>query len=150
MNRKNIIIVSVIALLIIGLFVAGLMFSRKESEEVIEEAPEVVIYLFWSETCPFCLAEKEFLTSLQSEYPSLVVEFHEVSQSQEDYLLFLEMANAYGVENPQGVPMTFISDQYFIGFAVDPIGNQIVQKIEECLQDTCLSPISFLSNNSVD
>lgn len=150
MNRKNIIIVSIIGLLIIGLFAAGLMLSQKESEEIAEESPEVVIYLFWSETCPYCLAEKEFLTSLQSEYPSLVVEFHEVSQSQENYLLFLEMANAYGVENPQGVPMTFISDQYFIGFAVDSIGNQIVQAIEECLQDICPSPISFLSENSID
>ncbi len=148
MNRKNIIIISVISLLVIGLFVAGLMLQKKENEEIVEESPEVVLYLFWSETCPFCLAEKEFLTSIQPEYPSLTIEFHEVSQSQENYLLFLEMASAYGVENPQGVPMTFISDEYFVGFAVDPVGNQIVQKIEECLENACPNPISFLSEDS--
>ena len=149
MNRKNIILYSVIALLIIGSFVTGLLLqpSQPETEEptINPSEEEVVVYLFWGEGCNFCKKEKAFFDEIKDDFPSLVLNDYEIYYNEENQAMFLEMAAAYGVDNPQGVPMTFINDQYFIGFAEDPTGIDIVDLINECLQNACLDPITRLN-----
>jgi thiol-disulfide isomerase/thioredoxin len=149
MNRKNVISYSLIGLLIVAFFVAGLLLRPNQStvdEPIVNSSDqEVVIYFFWGEGCPYCQTEKAFLDGIKDDFPSLVINDYEVYYNEENRNMFLEMAAAYGIDNPQGVPMTFINDQYFIGFAEDPIGLEIISLINGCLDSVCLNPITRLN-----
>jgi glutaredoxin len=163
MNRKNTITYLAIFVVIATLIVAGLWLGKGselvelEEESIAQETEggvaglsvgestnQVDLYFFWSKTCPFCITQKDFLESIQGDYPQLNVHAYEVSESEENYLLWLAISQAYGIENPQGVPMTFISDRHFVGFAVDPIGHEIIRIIEGCLESVCVDPASLV------
>ncbi|HET60303.1 MAG TPA: hypothetical protein ENN32_08045 [Chloroflexi bacterium] len=96
---------------------------RAEAEE-----PEIIIYFFWGEGCPFCEREQLFLEfDLLPRYDNVVVLDFETYNSRANVNLFLQMAETYGF-TPQGVPATFVGDQYFVGFSQD-IGRQIENAI---------------------
>lgn len=153
---KNLVIYIIIGAVVIGLFTVGLLIrginpetenpdvEDIEEEVIIHGGEEVILYLFWGEGCPYCEKAKTFLTEIKESFPSLTIKDYEVYYNSENRDLFVEMAKSYGIDNPQGVPMIFINDQYFIGFAEDPIGLQIVDIINGCLTITCLDPATRL------
>jgi cytochrome c biogenesis protein CcdA/glutaredoxin len=76
----------------------------------------VPVYFFWGEGCPHCATQKRFHTDLQREFPNLVLHEFEVYNSAENQTLMRAMAAAYG-RDARGVPMTFIGDEAWVGFA---------------------------------
>jgi len=48
------------------------------------------------------------------------------------------MAKAYGT-TVQGVPMTFIGDKYWVGYA-ESMETEMTNKIDECLKGNCENP----------
>ncbi len=70
----------------------------------------IELILFWGDGCPHCEAERAFLEDLLADYPDLVVKEYEVWGSAANRQLFVETANAAGVE-AQAVPTTFIGDR---------------------------------------
>jgi len=91
----------------------------------------VLVYLFWGEGCPHCADEEQFLLEIAPNY-NLDVKKYEVWHNQSSMEIFRKMAAAYGV-SPDGVPMTFIGESYFVGFS-DAIKSQIESKIIFCTQ----------------
>jgi thiol-disulfide isomerase/thioredoxin len=93
------------------------------------EEPEIIIYFFWGEGCPFCDREKLFFEfDLLPRYDNVIVLDFETYNSRANANLFLQLAETYGFK-PQGVPATFVGDRYFVGFSQD-IGVQIENTIK--------------------
>ncbi len=96
---------------------------------------DVDLYLFFAKTCPHCAEERDFLSSIESNYPTLNIHSYEISENAE---LWRTMCKAYGTE-PYGVPMTFIGDKYFTGFA-DFMAEDIEEAIRDCVENGCADP----------
>jgi len=77
---------------------------------------KVCVYFFWGQGCPHCAEEKPFLEELKKKYPNIQVYDFEVYYSQENMNFWKEVCQKYGVQ-PYGVPMTFIGNKVFAGFA---------------------------------
>ena len=74
----------------------------------------VCIHFFYSSGCPHCAQEKPFLHQLAQKYP---IELHEFEVGDpKNTELWRQISDKYKTQ-PVGVPMTFIGDKVFIGFA---------------------------------
>lgn len=83
---------------------------------VVKAEGEVCVYLFYGKTCPHCAEEKSFLEELKTKYPQLEVHEFEIYFNSEDRQLFERLIETYHTSS-SGVPMTFIGEKAFIGFA---------------------------------
>lgn len=98
-------------LIFLSFFLIGLLasfgFVKAESD----------IVFFYSETCPHCVKENEFLDELEKEHPEINIQRLVVSE-QENIDKLKQYYSDYNVESDlQGlVPITFIGDEYFTGF----------------------------------
>jgi thiol-disulfide isomerase/thioredoxin len=75
----------------------------------------VYVYVFWTEGCPHCLHEKEFLAALQRRDQAIQVVALEVSGSRENRELFQKVGKLLQAD-VSGVPFTVIGNQYVIGW----------------------------------
>lgn len=85
------------------------------------EAPQIV--LFWSEGCPHCHAEWEFLDQLIDEVPDLDIVSYELSQNPGNVEHFIETMTSRGME-ANAVPTTIIGDRVWVGFS-EAVANEI-------------------------
>jgi cytochrome c biogenesis protein CcdA/glutaredoxin len=123
------------AIVIMALLLVFMLLSTQP----LHAAPEpVVIYIFWGATCPYCHAEREFLTELNSRYPDVILREYEVYHDEGNRIYWAQMLAAHGLE-PSGVPTTFIGDRVWIGFA-DSITYQIEAAVIACQQTGCADP----------
>ena len=95
----------------------------------------LTMYVFMSETCPVCRAQKPFLDELENRYPQLEILQMEVMTSTEHRPLLIEMAAAHDVR-PGSVPMVFLGGEVWTGDS-RPIREAMVATIEACLRDGC-------------
>ncbi|MEM2121641.1 MAG: hypothetical protein QXU20_03230 [Candidatus Woesearchaeota archaeon] len=91
---------------------------------------EINVYMFGTNVCPHCAAEKPFLEKLTKEYPINVYYFN--VEEQENYLLWQEFYNAYN-QKPKGVPNTFIGSEFISGFLTE--NDSIALKIRNTIKD---------------
>lgn len=125
--------------LLLMVLLIGLLFAFIPAPAHAQaEQEQVVIYIFWGEGCPYCHAEMLFLDELKARYPQVVVRDYEVYHNEENRVYMREMLAVHGRE-PSGVPTTFISDRYWIGFQ-DSIARQITATVAACLENTCPDP----------
>jgi len=115
--------------------------SEAENSEVLlpETGNRTTVYFFWGEGCPYCEREKPFLEELDREHEDLEVKMYEVYNSRENQKIYQNVAEKYGV-SARGVPGTFIGDEHWSGYN-EEIGNQIESKIDECLEQSCKTPL---------
>ena len=110
-----------------------------------EDDSKVQIYFFWGEGCPFCIRQKEFHDELKEMFPDQIqIMDFETYSSAENRDFLMKIADAYPM-NPRGVPITFIGDEFYSGFAVESIGNQMIRDIEDCIENGCESPFQKIS-----
>jgi glutaredoxin/cytochrome c biogenesis protein CcdA len=118
---------------IIFLFFAFVLLLSSGS--VFAQSAEIVgINFFYSQTCPHCKAEKEFLNSLKEKYPEIKINEYEVINSKENQEILKTFYERYNIpKGEQGyVPVTFTSEKYFIGFN-EQTGKELEGCIRECL-----------------
>ena len=115
--------------------------SEADSSEVLlpETGNMTTVYFFWGEGCPYCEREKPFLEELDREHEDLEVKMYEVYNSRENQKIYQNVAERYGV-SARGVPGTFIGDEHWSGYN-EEIGNEIESKIDECLEQSCKTPL---------
>ncbi|MEM5793963.1 MAG: thioredoxin family protein [Candidatus Aenigmatarchaeota archaeon] len=77
---------------------------------------KICVYFFWGQGCPHCAEEKPFLEELKKKYPNLEIYDFEVYYHPENVELWEQVCEKCNTQ-PSGVPMTFIGDKVFIGFA---------------------------------
>ncbi len=91
----------------------------------------ITIYLFWTEGCPHCAQEKEFLARLQRDDPDIKIVALELSGSRDNRELFQKVGKALNAD-VSGVPFTVIGTEYVIGWQVESTtGRTIAAAIEE-------------------
>ena len=73
----------------------------------------VVLYLFYSSTCPHCHAEIDWLDEVKDKYPYLKVVKKEASDNMDEYELVRKKMDI----DSYGVPLTIIGGSYHVGFA---------------------------------
>ncbi|MCL4502000.1 MAG: hypothetical protein M1438_09100 [Deltaproteobacteria bacterium] len=91
----------------------------------------VNIYLFWTEGCPHCAREKEFLAKLAAKDRQIEVILLELTKSRDNRDLFGKVGRELHA-NISGVPFTVVGERYFIGWLdEDSTGAAIAQAVEE-------------------
>lgn len=92
----------------------------------------VDIHFFYSDICPHCAEEEEFLKDLEKKYPEIEVKKYEVIYNSENQKILNDFYEKYQV--PEGrrgwIPVTFTPTRYFIGF-----NQQIAEDIENCIKE---------------
>jgi glutaredoxin len=121
-----------IALLLGLLSSYSLVWAQSDSEE-----PNAVISFFWREGCSHCAAEKPFLEAL-TKNPQIDVKAYEVYYSSANREYLFALGEAMGFET-NGVPVTVIGDQVWIGFSEDKVA-EMEDAIAVCLETGCADP----------
>ncbi|MBN2421724.1 glutaredoxin family protein [Candidatus Woesearchaeota archaeon] len=80
---------------------------------LVNAQEDVEINFFYSNTCPHCKAEMEFLKSLENKCLEIKVNYYEAGKNQE---LLSELSQKYNTTT-FAVPRTFIGDKAYIGFS---------------------------------
>jgi len=89
----------------------------------------VNIYLFYSNSCPHCAAEKELLSEIEEEYDNVRIYKYEVSENEDNMNLMLEIADKFDTK-VTGVPFTVIADKVYKGFNYDSYKSRFLGTIE--------------------
>lgn len=115
------------------LLIIFLSFGVKADFSLAQQ-DQIEIYFFYSDICPHCAKEKEFLKDLEKKYPEIEVKGYEVISSSENQKILKDFYENYQVPGGERgrVPATFTPTRYFIGF-----NQQIGEDIESCLKE-CL------------
>ena len=107
---------------------------------IIAEENEFTVHLFWSEGCPHCEEEKEFLAEIQDDYPGMEVVMYEVSLDIESYHLLEEFCDAYNVIFT--TPAIFIGNECIPGFVDrETTGQKIRESLDYCRDHGCIDPM---------
>lgn len=106
----------------------------------------VHLYLFHSSTCEHCQEEISWIRSIEKDYPYLQIHYYEVS---ENYAIYQKVKKAMGV-NAEGVPLTFIGNDYYVGFS-ESKGRKFSRIIkEESELDKCDVISAIINDEDVD
>jgi cytochrome c biogenesis protein CcdA/glutaredoxin len=120
------------ALFMVLLAAAALAAPAAAAEQ---DSPAVTMYVFMSEACPVCNAQKPFLESLGRQYPELRILQMEVMTASEHRPLLQAMAAAHDVR-PGSVPMIFLGGQVWTGDS-SQIRTEIAARVRSCLAEGC-------------
>ena len=94
------------------------------------EVPQVILYLFWSETCPHCTDARQFLDNRAA--PWLRVESRELLRDLDNRRRFADMAASVG-ETPRAVPAFFYCGESMTGFdAAETTGEHLMRELRRC------------------
>lgn len=110
MNKKKLAIRIILAFLLASLFL-----GEGQVQPVHADAQSVTIYLFWTEGCPHCVHEKEFLARLHRADPHIKIVALELSGNPDNRELFQKVGKLLNADI-SGVPFTVIGTQYVIGW----------------------------------
>ncbi|HSG23718.1 MAG TPA: hypothetical protein VLA64_12260, partial [Azonexus sp.] len=95
---------------------------------------EVHLYLFWSLTCPHCLAARPQILELVSQHGWIRLHDHELSENPANIERFIEMAKSLG-EEAQAVPTLIYCGQMEVGWEDRPTAaNEFLSRLESCRQ----------------
>lgn len=88
-----------------------------------KEDKNLTLHLFYKDGCPHCKNEKEYLKTIEKEFPDLEIKMYEVSKNEENLALMQKVLNENNLTYA-GVPFTVIGDTTFTGYN-DDIGFKI-------------------------
>ena len=88
----------------------------------------VNIYLFYSETCPHCAAEKKMFNEIMDDYDNIRIYKYEVN-TDDNMELMLEVAKMFDTE-VSGVPFTVIADKVYKGFNYENYKSRFLATID--------------------
>ena len=105
---------------------------------------QVTIYLFYQDGCPHCAKEKTFLKELQINYSELNVVLLQYDDYADEYEIARSTFNVTG----DGVPLTLIGEEYYLGFS-DITKENIELQVKSIFNDTDFNKqykLPFLGN----
>lgn len=110
------------------------------------QTTKVPLYLFYSETCPHCHNEIEFLKALKQEIPELEIHAFEISKNKANVELLQKTAEEFEADS-RFVPFTVIGKNYLTGYSNDAAtGSQIRTLAEDCLEKNCPDLVGDIIN----
>ena len=115
MDKKTVVLVSLI------------LFSVF-SVSFVQSQDKTCIYFFYGQGCPHCAKVEPYLSEMEKKYDLEVYRF-EIYNNRSNLVLLQKYFDAYDVPQSQrGVPVVFISDNYFVGDR--PILDNLESKIK--------------------
>ena len=125
-----------ILLLVFGLFFSSPIFAQTPPANRLE------INFFYSETCPHCKAEHEFLGLIQEKYPEVKINYY-LANNTENRKLLIDLLIKHEAEKYTGlVPLTFVGEDFFLGFDnAEGVGKEIDSSIQRQLANIEPKPI---------
>lgn len=123
-----------VLVLLIPLNVFALSDSYVDKVSIITsskvEEGKINLYLFHGKECPHCEDERNWLNNIKKRYDDyLNVKMFEVWHSKENSKLMEKVKKEFDI-NSEGVPLTIIGDEYYVGFS-DSISSKMENKIKE-------------------
>ncbi len=98
-------------------------------KDILAQNNDVNLYIFYSQTCPHCQKELDYLDRIEDDFDYLLIHKYEVIENK---ILFEKIGNTLDIKNFGYVPVTFIGNDYFVGYRDDPTsGQQITNLIEK-------------------
>lgn len=99
----------------------------------IAQAEEPEIYFFHSPTCGHCAHEKEFIKDIiRPKYPELKINSYEIQEEKNtDLLLKLYRTHSVPHDYYGLVPITFIGDDYVLGYKENELIDKIASHVEK-------------------
>ncbi|MCI9233947.1 MAG: hypothetical protein HFH08_05065 [Bacilli bacterium] len=113
----------------------------------IEALEKVKLYLFYSDSCPHCAAEKEYLSTLQKKHSNLEIELLEVTKKIENSDLLDKVKQTLGTENNY-VPYTVIGKIGLTGYN-DNVARQIEHFIEKYSYEKSIDIVEAVKNGEL-
>ncbi len=110
------------------------------------EAKEVPITLFYSNTCPHCAKEKEFLKEYQNNNDNVVVTMYEVTTNEENSNLLDLVKQSLNCSN-QYVPYTVVGDIGLTGYS-DNVKAQIIHFVEKYQTEDFQDVVKLVKENN--
>ena len=106
--------------------------------EDFESDKKVVVYFFYGDGCPHCSNQKEAMKLWTEKFSDLEIKSYETWSNPANGEILQGLAQAYGT-SVQGVPMTFIGDEFWVGYS-SSLDSEMEGKIKECLENSCENP----------
>jgi ABC-type glycerol-3-phosphate transport system substrate-binding protein len=130
--------------LIILLTITLLIITACSGKETIKDDPnKITIYYFWEKGCLSCDVQDEFMKEIQQRYENVEIKSFDAKEPKNRELLKI-MTEAYN-ERVQAAPITFISDEAFIGFGdAQTTGKLIEDIIKKCQVQKCKNPAEII------
>lgn len=101
--------------------------------EKIEEG-KINLYLFYSESCPHCHEEMEYLDTIKDKYKDVLnIYTYEVTKNKENNKLLITTKALFEVNQPY-VPFTVIGKDYIVGFS-ETTKTDIVNILDNYLKE---------------
>jgi len=112
-------------------FLAILLGFSFFTNPVVAQEDSAEINFFYSDFCPYCARERDFLDILENQYPNLVVNRYSITSDKEASTILTSFYEEYEVpERNWGlVPILFIREGYFIGYS-EEIRANIIKYVE--------------------
>lgn len=96
--------------------------------------PRILLYFFWTRSCPHCRQARPFVEALPAEYPWLELRSHDISLDMAAGLLYTRMAEALG-QPASSVPALLFCGTMRVGFdRPETTGQALRQQLEDCYQ----------------
>lgn len=106
-------------------------------QEQETDANKTPLYFFYTDTCSHCAKEKQFLASIEKNYPNLEIKKFEVGKNQDNLALMARVGQELKIESG-AVPLTIIGKKVFVGYLDDAITGQMLKEaIDECTGSFC-------------
>jgi len=126
-----------ILLVLVSFLLSGCTGSAQGYEFNDEDTGDLVLYVFWAEGCSHCEESRPMLARLDKTYPNLRIRSFDVVNSPENYALWMQMGDHYGVpDGGRGTPTFFLKDRYWVGY-YDEVEAEIKSVITACLDTGC-------------
>jgi glutaredoxin len=110
----------------ISMFFFALCFIFLFPMDVLAEQENKILF-FWAKGCPHCRAEDAFLENLKRDYPEIVVEKYEVSESFENQDKLKQIGQELNFD-PNAVPVVIIDKKFISGYA-EGITDREIERI---------------------
>lgn len=108
-------------------------------------AKNITIHLFYSETCPHCKAEREFLEEYQKEEKDVTVKMYEVSNDDKNAKLLKDVKDTLVCSN--GIwPYTVIGEKGLTGYS-DSIKSEIKKLVNKYKKEEYYDLVAKVKNN---
>ena len=117
MKRIIICLITLILLIPINIFALSKDYNDVVANVVGEkqEKDKINLYLFYSESCPHCHAEMEYLEDLEKYDNVLNIYTYEVTKNKDNSKMMNAVKTLFNVNQPY-VPFTVIGEEYIVGF----------------------------------
>jgi thiol-disulfide isomerase/thioredoxin len=94
--------------------------------------PRILLYFFWTRSCPHCRQARPFVEALPAEYPWLELRSHDISRDMAAGLLYTRLAEALG-QQASSVPALLFCGTMQVGFdRPETTGQTLRRQLEDC------------------